>query len=319
MNVIVKVAARLGLLGLTLWLVSVIVFMCGQILPGDVGRVMLGPFADADAVAALNHRLGTDQPALLQYIRWLGHALRGDFGLSLSFQSDAGPLIVYSLGHSALLAAIIMALLLPLGIGGGVLCGLRPGSLVDRSILFFGIAIATVPDFVSGLLLMMVFGLWVGWLPLSGSAPEGSNLLQELQYLILPALPLVLNLSCYVARTTRAGFIEASAADYTRTAVLKGLTRRTVITRHILRNALVPTVAVIATQTGYLFGGLVVIETLFGIQGLGNLILSAAKARDFPLLEGGVLAMATIYVLAAALGDLLQTLLDPRQRVRTGR
>src|ERR1700712_5229021 len=104
MNVIGKVAARLGLLGLTLWLVSVIVFMCGQILPGDVGRVMLGPFADADAVAALNHKLGTDQPALLQYLHWLGSALQGDFGQSLSFQSDAGPLIVESLAHSALLA-----------------------------------------------------------------------------------------------------------------------------------------------------------------------------------------------------------------------
>jgi peptide/nickel transport system permease protein len=113
-----------------------------------------------------------------------------------------------------------------------------------------------VPDFVSGLLLMMVFGLWLAWLPLSGSDPEGSNLPQELQYLILPALPLVLNLSCYVARMARIGVIEASAADYTRTAVLKGLNRRTVVTRHILRNALVPTVAVIATQTGYLFGGL---------------------------------------------------------------
>ncbi|RVA25135.1 ABC transporter permease, partial [Mesorhizobium sp. M7A.F.Ca.US.001.01.1.1] len=159
--------------------------------------------------------------------------------------------------------------------------------------------------------------LWLNWFPISGVAPDGTGFWTHGYYLILPALPLVLNLSGYIARMTRAGVIEAIAADYTRTAVLKGLERREIIFRHVLRNALTPTVAVLATQTGYMLGGLVVIEALFGIQGLGNLVLNAAKARDFPMLEAGVLVMAAIFVLSAAAGDLLLALLDPRQRRRT--
>ncbi len=173
-----------------------------------------------------------------------------------------------------------------------------------------------MPDFVSGLLLLIVFGLWLSWFPINGVAPDGADFWTNGYYLILPALPLVLNLAGYIARMTRAGVIEAMAADYTRTAVLKGLDRREVVIRHVLRNALTPTIAVLATQSGFLLGGLVVIEALFGIQGLGNLVLNAAKARDFPMLEAGVLVMAAIFVLSAALGDVLQALLDPRQRRR---
>jgi peptide/nickel transport system permease protein len=319
MSLVRYVLGRLGLLALTLWLVSIIIFVAGQILPGDVGRAMLGPFADADAVAALNRRLGTDQPALLQYSRWLMNALLGDLGTSSSFHAPAAPIVLESLKNSAFLALVILVMLVPVSIGSGVLSGLKAGSMVDRVVTFLGVTAATVPDFVSALLLMMVFGLWLGWLPLSGAAPEGAGFWDTAGYLFLPALPLVLNLTGYVARMTRAGVITSANADYTRTAVLKGLKSRTILFRHILRNALAPTVAVIATQTGYLLGGLVVIETLFGIQGLGNLILSAAKSRDFPLLEGAVLVMATVYVLTAAIGDLLQAALDPRQRHRARR
>ncbi|WP_379061904.1 ABC transporter permease [Mesorhizobium sp. UC22_110] len=179
-----------------------------------------------------------------------------------------------------------------------------------------GISLAIVPDFVSGLLLLIVFGLWLNWFPISGVAPDGSGFWTSSYHLILPALPLVLNLLGYIARMTRAGVIEAVNADYTRSAVLKGLTRHEIIFRHVLRNALTPTIAVIATQSGFLLGGLIVIEALFGIQGLGNLVLTAAKARDFPTLEAGVLVIAAIFVVSATIGDLIQMLLDPRQRRR---
>ncbi|WP_292329766.1 ABC transporter permease, partial [Mesorhizobium sp.] len=190
------------------------------------------------------------------------------------------------------------------------------GRLADRLIVLAGISFGIVPDFVSGLLLLLVFGLWLSWLPITGAAPDGAGFWVSGYYLILPALPLVLNLAGYLARMTRAGVIEALASDYTRTAILKGLDRREVILRHVLPNALTPTIAVLATQSGYMLGGLVVIEALFGIQGLGNLVLNAAKSRDFPMLEAGVLVMATIFVLSAAIGDLVQALLDPRQRRR---
>jgi len=210
----------------------------------------------------------------------------------------------------------VLLFLVPIGIGAGVVAGLRSGSLADRLIVLTGVSLSIVPDFVSGLLLLMVFGLWLAWFPISGTAPDGAGFWTSSYHLILPALPLVLNLIGYVARMTRAGVIEARGADYTRTAILKGLSPSQVLFKHVLRNALVPTVAVIATQSGFLLGGLVVIEALFGIQGLGNLVLSAAKARDFPMLEAGVLVMAAIFVSTAAIGDLLQALLDPRQRRR---
>ncbi|RWD90827.1 ABC transporter permease [Mesorhizobium sp.] len=309
-------SARAASLLLTLWLVSALVFLAGQVLPGDVARVMLGPFADAQAVAALNRQLGADQPVLVQYWRWFSAALTGDFGTSLSMRAPVGPFVLASLGRSAALAGIILLFLVPLGVGAGIVAGLNQGRLVDRLIVLAGVSFGIVPDFVSGLLLLLVFGLWLNWLPITGAAPEGAGLWTSGCYLILPALPLVLNLAGYLARMTRAGVIEALAADYTRTATLKGLNRWQVILRHVLPNALTPTIAVLATQSGYMLGGLVVIEALFGIQGLGNLVLNAAKARDFPMLEAGVLVMATIFVLSAAMGDLVQALLDPRQRRR---
>jgi peptide/nickel transport system permease protein len=309
-------SARAASLLLTLWLVSALVFLAGQVLPGDVARVMLGPFADAQAVAALNRQLGADQPVLVQYWRWFSAALGGDFGTSLSMRAPVGPFVLASLGRSAALAGTILLLLVPLGVGAGIAAGLNQGRLVDRLIVLAGVSFGIVPDFVSGLLLLLVFGLWLNWLPITGAAPDGAGFWASFHYLILPALPLVLNLAGYLARMTRAGVIEALAADYTRTATLKGLGRRQVILRHVLPNALTPTIAVLATQSGYMLGGLVVIEALFGIQGLGNLVLNAAKSRDFPMLEAGVLVMATIFVLSAAMGDLVQALLDPRQRRR---
>ncbi|WP_144223383.1 ABC transporter permease [Mesorhizobium amorphae] len=310
------IASRIGSLLLTLWLVSVLVFFAGQVLPGDVGRVMLGPFADAEAVAALNRKLGTDQPVLVQYWNWFERAIHGDFGVSLSLRQPVATLVLESLRNSAALAGVSLALLIPLGIGAGIIAGLKAGSLTDRAIVLSGVSLGIVPDFVSGLLLLIVFGLWLNWFPISGVAPDGSGFWTSSYYLILPALPLVLNLLGYIARMTRAGVIEAVNADYTRSAVLKGLTRREIIFRHVLRNALTPTIAVIATQSGFLLGGLIVIEALFGIQGLGNLVLTAAKARDFPTLEAGVLVIAAIFVLSATIGDLVQMLLDPRQRRR---
>lgn len=299
---------------LTLLLVSVIVFMGGQVLPGDAGRVRLGPLADPSAVAALNHQLGTDRPVLVQYLDWLGHAVRGDFGMSSSLNAPVAPFLLDALASSAALVAVSLALVLPISIGAGVWAGLRAGSNIDRAIILSSVSLAIIPDFVSALLLSMVFGLWLAWFPITGTAPSGAGFWTSIYYLILPSLPLVLMYTGYIARMTRAGVVEALAADYTRTAVLKGLSLRKVIWRHVLRNALMPTIAVIATQIGYLLGGLVVIESLFQIHGLGNLVLSAAKSRDFPMLEAGVVTLAAVYVLGAAIGDTVQMVLDPRLR-----
>ncbi|WP_092716570.1 ABC transporter permease [Rhizobium multihospitium] len=305
---------RLFLMLVTLALVSIIIFSCVHLLPGDVARAMLGPLADARAVAELNAKLGTDRSVFVQYGQWFHHAITGDFGISLSMRRPVTPEVLKALANSASLAAMTIILVVPLGIGGGVVAGLYQKSALDRLIILSGVSLSVIPDFVSALLLMIVFALWLNWFPLDGPA-DGSGFWSSTYHLILPALPLVFNLLGYVARMTRAGVVEVINADYTRTAILKGLPPRTVLVRHVLPNALAPTIAVLATQSGALLGGLVVVEALFNIQGLGNLVLTAAKARDFPMLEAGVLTMAAAYAVTSLAGDLLQSLLNPRLRV----
>ena len=184
----------------------------------------------------------------------------------------------------------------------------------DRIITIVGLSATIVPEFVSGIIFILVFGVWLRWLPVSAKWADGASLLERLRHLLLPALPLVLILFGYIARMARAGTIAALESDYTRTAVLKGLPWRVVIWRHVLRNALLPTISVIATQMGYLIGGLVVVETLFNYTGVGALIFSAAKAKDFPMLQAGVLTVGVVYTFSAIVADLLFVLFNPRLR-----
>lgn len=306
--------ARAGLLVITLALASVIVFVACQVLPGSVGRTLLGPLADVQAVTAIDHQLGIDRPLVVQYWDWFSHAVTGDLGTSLTLRAPVAPLLLDALKNSAWLALVALVFIVPAGIGAGVCAALRANSLLDRVVVLTSVSVSIIPEFVTALASIMVFGLWLGWFPVDGAAPDGAAFWTHIHYLVLPTLPLVLVYTGYIARMARAGTIEALNSDYTRTAVLKGLSAPRVIVQHVLRNALIPTFTVIATQIGYLLGGLVVIESLFHIQGLGNLILSAAKTHDFPVLEAAVMTMATVYAVSAAAGDLLQALLDPRVR-----
>ncbi len=306
---------RLGLMVLTLWLLTLIVFFGGQILPGDPARATLGNLAAPSAVQALDHQLGVDRPLLTRYLSWLGGLLHGDLGTSYAYRTAVEPFIRAALINSVKLAALAFVIVVPLGIIGGVIAALYAGRSTDRIISVTGLSLSSVPEFVSGIVLLVIFGVELKWLPVTASAGAGASPLDQLKHLILPAIPLVFVLFGYIARMARAGTIEALNSDYTRTAVLKGLPRATVIRRHVLRNSLLPTITVIATQTGYLIGGLVVVETLFNYQGLGNLIYKAAVAHDFPMLEAGVLVIGVVYVLATLVADLLVTLLNPRLRI----
>jgi peptide/nickel transport system permease protein len=305
---------RLGLAAITLFLLSVLVFVGANLLPGDVARRKLGNTASQAAVDQLNHQLGTDKPILVQYWNWISDLLHGDLGTSLSYRLPVSELIGPALLHSVKLAAFAFVMVVPLAIAGGVIAALKRDRLTDRIITVGGLSLAVVPEFVTGIMLILVFGLWLDLFPVSANAPDGSNILTQLKYLFLPALTLVIVLFGYISRITRAGTIEALDADYTRTAMLKGLPRRTVIRRHVLRNSLLPTIAVIATQTGYLIGGLVVIETLFNYPGMGRLIFTAANAKDFPLLASSVLIVGIVFLVATLLADVAYSLLNPRIR-----
>ncbi len=310
---------RLGLAIITLFLLSLIVFFAGQVLPGDPGRAILGNLASPSAVSALDHQLGVDRPLVVQYFSWVGNLLQGNMGTSYQYRTPVEPFVQAALLNSLKLAALAFIVVVPLGIAGGVLAALNAGRATDRVISVVGLSAATVPEFVSGIVVIVIFAVGLKVLPVTASAGQGASPASQFQHLILPAIPLVFVLFGYIARMARAGTIEALDSDYTRTATLKGLRRSVVIRRHVLRNSLLPTITVIATQTGYLIGGLVVVETLFNYQGIGNLIYRAATAKDFPMLEAGVLVIGVVYMVATLLADLLNTQLNPRLRLGSAR
>jgi len=307
-------AQRLGLALITLWLLSAVVFAGAQLLPGNVGRAILGPLASPVAVAALNHQLGTDLPIPIQYWRWISHFVTGNMGISYTYRTPVAPFVLVALLNSLKLAAVAFVIVVPLSIAGGVYAAMHARTWIDKTISIAGLSMTVIPEFVSSIILILVLGIWLRWLPITATAPPGSGPLEQIDHLILPALPLVFVLFGYIARMARAGTIDALDADYTRTATLKGLPLGIVIRRHVLRNALLPTITVVATQVGYLVGGLVIVETLFRYQGIGSLILTAARAKDFPMLEAGILTIGIVYVLVTMLADIALILLNPRLR-----
>jgi peptide/nickel transport system permease protein len=221
-----------------------------------------------------------------------------------------GPAFVNSLK----LAAVAFVLVVPLSILGGTISGLRRGRLTDRAITVTGLSLTAIPEFVTAIVLILIFGLWLKWLPVSATAPPGANALTQTKYLLLPSFALVMVLFGYIARITRASVIESIDADYTRTAYLKGLSRSQVVNRHVMRNSLLPTIAVVATQVGYLIGGLLVIEKLFNYNGIGQRIYVAAQNKDFIMLQSGVMLVGVVYLVATLIADILYSLLNPRVR-----
>ena len=303
---------RLGLALITLWILSVIVFVLGQVLPSDPGRSVLGPLAAPSAVRALDHQLGVDKPLLTQYWHWITNFP----GTSTQYQSAISPILRGALGRSLKLAVFAFVIVVPLGLIGGVVAALNFGKPLDRTISVLGQSALTVPEFVSGIVLIVVFSIALGWLPVTATAPPGSGFFTQLKYLILPVIPLVLVLFGYIARMARVGTAEALESDYARTATLKGLPRGVMVRRHVLRNSLLPTITVIATQTGYLIGGLVVVETLFRYNGIGLLTYNAATQHDIPMLEACVLTIGVVYMVVTLVADISFSLLNPRIRLR---
>ena len=306
---------RLGLALLTLVLISLIIFFAGQILPGNPGRAILGPFASQNAVKVLDHQLGVNRPLVTQYWRWVSGFVRGNMGMSYQFRAPVSSFLYPALAKSLKLALVAFVIVVPLSVLGGVVAAMNRGRVVDRVISLTGLSLSTVPEFVSGIVLIILFSIELKVFPATADPPAGASLLTQLHYLILPAIPLAFVLFGYIARMARAGTIEALDSDYVRTATLKGLPRRVVIFRHVLRNSLLPTITVIATQTGYLIGGLVVVEVLFNYPGIGRLIFTAATDKDFPMLEAGVLVIGIVYLVATLAADILYTVLNPRIRV----
>jgi peptide/nickel transport system permease protein len=291
-----------------------VIFLAAQVLPGDVARRVLGPFADQASVDALNHRLGTDRPLIVQYWDWISGVLTGDLGESTK-NRPVSEVLLDPLLASAKLALLAFIIVVPLAIAGGVFAAMHEGGVRDRLISVGGLSATAIPEFVWAVIFLLIFALGLGLFPTTAQFPDGSSVPTQIKYLLLPSLCLVCTLFGYIARMARAGTIEALEADYTRTAVLKGLPQRTVIVRHVLRNSLLPTIAVVATQAGYLIGGLVIIELIFNYQGIGLTLARAATQKDIPVLQSGVLLVGIVYLVATLIADILYSVLNPRVRL----
>lgn len=306
---------RIGFLALTFILTSLIIFTVTQFLPGDVARVILGREAGEAQVQALREELGLNDPLPVQYVRWLGDFVTGDWGQSFSTKSEIRPLVLGRLRNSLMLAFITIVIAVPLAVFLGVIAGLNENKASDNIISVSSLSVVGLPEFVTGLVLIQIFSFKLRLLPANSSIKPGASFMEALPMLILPALTATFVLLAYITRLTRAGVVEELKADYTRTAILKGMSRRTVVVKHVLRNALLPTITVIAISFGWLISGLIVIENVFNYPGLGRLMVFAIDRRDLPLLQAVTLVTVLGFAIANLIADLLYAYLNPRIRL----
>ncbi len=309
---------RFAFMALTLFIVSMVIFAVTELLPGDVAVMILGSEATDETLAALRTQLGLDRPAPARYVDWLTGAARGDFGESLRMRTEVGPLVFERLKNSLALAGIAFVVGVPLALGLGIIAGLRKDSLVDKAITMTTLLGISVPEFVIGSVLIILFASLWPILPATSLIDPSANPLESMKYLILPAATLVLVTLAHTARMTRASVVRVLRTDYVRTATLKGMPRSRVILRHVLPNALLPSITIIAINVGWMIGGLIVVETVFGYPGLGQLMIFAVTNRDVPLVQAVALLVATIYAVANLGADLLYAALNPRIRYLGG-
>lgn len=298
---------------------SLIIFLLVEIMPGDVAQMILGQSATEEAVSALREARGLNDPVMERYFRWVGGVLTGDLGESIYMKGVSINSILWRrVGHSLVLALSAFILFVPLSIILGVLAGVKENKPTDSIISFLGLATMALPEFVSGVFLITIFGVQLNWFPIVSIIPIGESLFNNLEILFLPALSITFVMFGYVSRMQRSSMIQVMNSDYIRAAILKGMNRKYVIFRHALKNALLPTITIIGMNMGWLFGGLVVVETLFGFPGMGSLLMTAIKTRDVPLIEACVLLITVIFSLSTMITDVLYSYLNPRVRFQGG-
>jgi peptide/nickel transport system permease protein len=312
---IVYILRRLVWIIVTLLLASMLIFAITQLLPGDVARVILGQFATPTAIENLRAELGLDRPVIVQYLDWLLHFVSGDWGNSLVTRMPVRTMVLERLRNSLMLGAVALILYVPLGIFLGVFAALREDRPTDQVISAATMAFVGLPEFVTGLILIGVFSLSLDLLPANSSIAPGTSFKDAFPSLILPAITVGLISLGYVVRMTRSSTIEVLHSDYVRAADLKGLPRRQVLIKHVLRNSLLPTVTVIAIGVGFLIGGLIVTESVFGYPGLGRLLVYGIQRRDLPLIQATTMVIVAIFSLSNLAADILYSLLNPRIRL----
>jgi peptide/nickel transport system permease protein len=307
--------ARLGGMLVVMAIVAVLVFVLTRAAPGDPIAVLLGDQATADDIARVQKVYGLDRPLPVQFGLWLRELARGNLGESIFLQRPVTQALWERAEPTALLSLLAIAIATLIGVPCGIVSAVFRGRAVDQVFTGFAMLGASVPSFWFGLVLMQIFAVGLGWFPVSGYGEPGASLAARIHTLVLPATVLGVLNSALIIRFTRASMLDVLGEDYVRTARAKGLPESGVVLKHALRNALVPIVTVIGLTVALMIGGAVVTETVFGLPGVGNLVVSAVIRRDYPVIQGALLVVAVIYVVINFAIDLLYTVVDPRVKV----
>jgi peptide/nickel transport system permease protein len=303
-----QLVRRIGLMVFTVWGAVSLTFVILRLAPGDQATVQLGPDATTAAVSALRTELGLDRPIFVQYLDYLGSALTGDFGESYRFRDSATTVILDRFPATVVLATTATVLALTIGLLLGIMAGRSPGRLADRVISGATLVMQAVPPFWSGIMLILLMALTLRVLPSAGSG--------DLEHLVLPAVTLAIPFTALIARIARSSVAEVTAEPYIQTARSKGLSERAVLTRHAVRNSMIPVVTLVSLHIGTLMGGAVIVEQVFAWEGVGSLLVSAVGNRDYAIVQGATVLFAIVVVTMNLLADVLNARLDPR--IRTG-
>jgi peptide/nickel transport system permease protein len=310
----VYVLKRFAYIGVILWVLSILIFGITQALPGSVAHVIAGQFAPDEVIEAIAEKLGLNDPLPVQYWRWASGILVGNLGDSIIMERPIAPMLTEALGRSAILATASFIVITIVGIGLGVIAAIHHNRPVDHAVSTFTYLGISVPEFFWGLVLILVFARTLRWFPTGGYVPLDEGFWPWLWHLILPTITLTFAFIAHISRLTRSSMLETLRSQYVKNARAKGMPERVVIVRHALRNALLPTITVLAIDVGVLIGGIVVIETVFSYPGLGRLLIFAIERHDLPLIQAAILIVATIYCVANLIADLLYAYLNPKIR-----
>ncbi|MGO4737865.1 ABC transporter permease [Bosea sp. 2KB_26] len=308
------IAQRLAQTLLVMTLVGIFVFLLLHFSAGDPAAIIAGDYATPQQIVAIRQRLGLDDPLLVQFWRWAARVLSGDLGVSIFSNTPVSRLILQRLEPTLSLALLTMLFAVGIAVSLGVIAAWRVGSLVDRALMGFSVLGFSMPAFVVGYGLIYIFAIELRWLPVQGYKPLADGVGPWLLHLILPTVTLGLAYIALIARMTRASMLEVLEEDYIRTAKAKGVTTKTMLMKHALKNAGVPIITVIGIGVALLIGGVVITETVFNIPGIGRLVVDAISKRDYPIIQGVILLFSGIYVLVNLLVDLSYSLIDPRIR-----
>ena len=313
-QVLTLILGRIGVAVVTLLIVSLIVFAATEMLPGDVVQILLGQAATPEAVAGLREAMNLDQPAFLRFLGWLGGLAQGDLGHSYANRMAVAELIGGRLVNTLKLAALTAAFSVPMALTLGIVTAIWRGSLFDRLVSSVVVAVISVPEFLVATLAVLIFAVWLGWLPALSFGGDTSSIWAVLRAYAMPVITLSFVVSAQMIRMTRAAVIETLKAPYVEMAFLKGASRSRMVLRHALPNAIGPIVNAMALSLSYLLGGVIIVETIFNYPGIAKLMVDAVSTRDLPLIQGCAMIFCLGYLTLITIADVVAILANPRLR-----